>query len=228
MTFAGYLSKLRVSGIPTAMSTELMSTFSGSSTTGVGGTPAFVMEMNSTARQVWDRTLVPTFRIGSSVGSTISSTTVIDINYVFGRTTFNSTFAGGVVSVVGQYMPMAVAAGAHTYTLSQTADVLDDTDFTSTGFRSKNVGLFDVSLTLNSWEPLSTQFREILVASSTSARRGQPIVGEVNPGGSSLFARGWFVVENDSLSGDVSGLEEASISLQIDGNNEDDFRWSDQ
>lgn len=231
MSFPGYLTKLRVSGIPTAMSTELMSTFSGSSTTGVGGTPAFVMEMNSTARQVWDRTVVPTFRIASSVGSTIGSSEIIDINYVFGRVTFDTTYAGGVVSVVGSYMPLAVAAGAHTYTLAQTADVLDDTDFTSTGFRSKNMGLFDVSLTLNSWDPLSSQFSEILVASSTSARRGQPIVAEVTPGGlstSSITARGWFVVENDSLSGDVSGLEEASISLQVDGDNQDDFRWSDQ
>lgn len=221
MTFAGYLTKVRVSGIPTAMSTENLSTFGGSST-------APIYSMDSTLREVWDRKVTPTFRIGSSVGSTIASTAIVDINYVFGRVTLNSTVAGGVLNVVGTYMPMADAAGAHSYTLTQVMDVLDDTDFTSTGFRSKNLGLADVSLSLNTWEPLSTQFREFLVASSTSARRDTPLVAEVNPGGSTLFARGWFVVENDNLSGDVSGLEEASISLQIDGDTKDDFRWSDQ
>lgn len=221
MTFAGYLTKLRVSGIPTAMVSEDMSTSGGSST-------AAVYQINSTLRQVWDRKVVPTFRqTASSTGALISSTAIVDINYVFGKVTFNST-QGGTVNVTGTYMPMAIAAGAHTYTLAQTADILDDTDFTSTGFRSKNVGLFDVSLTLNSWEPLNNQFHEFLVASSTSVRLREPLVAEVNPGGSSLSARGWFVVENDSKSGDVSALEEKSISLQIDGDTQEAFRWSDQ
>jgi hypothetical protein len=203
------------------MISEDMSTAGGSST-------ASQYQINSTLRQVWDRKVVPTFRSGaSSTGSTISSTAIVDINYVFGKVTFNST-QGATVNVDGTYMPMAIAAGAHSYTLSQVADVLDDTDFTSTGFRSKNIGLFDVSLSLNSWEPLNNQFHEFLVASSTSARLREPLVAEVNPGGSTLFARGWFVVDNDSKSGDVSGLEEKSVSMQLDGDTQEAFRWSDQ
>lgn len=222
MTYAGYLTKLRVSGIPTAMTFQPMTVVAASSTAS-----QYTYQISSTLREVWSRSGTFSFRQASSTGSTISSTAIDDINYVFGKVTFSST-QGATVVVSGTYLPMAVAAGAHSYTLTQAVDVLDDTDFTSTGFRSKNLGLADVSLTLNSWEPLNNQFSEFLVASSTSTRHLQPLVAEVNPGGSTLYARGWFVVENDSKSGDVAGLEEKTISLQLDGNEYEAFRWSDQ
>jgi len=222
MSFAGYLTTLRASGIPTTMANEAMSPVGGSSTFSS-------YQIDSTTRRVWDRKVTFTFQQTSSTGSTIASTAIVDINYLYGKVTFNATQSTAIV-VTGTYMPMSAVAGAHSYTLNQVTDVLDDTDFSSTGFKSKRMGLHDISLSLNRWEPLDNTFTKMWLGSSTSstAVRLEPVVAEINPGGSTLTARGWFVVENDNKSGDVSGLEEASVSLQIDGNERSAFRWSDQ
>lgn len=51
-----------------------------------------------------------------------------------------------------------------------------------------------------------------------------PIMVEIRPGGSTTFlGRGWFVVENQELSGEIASLENQSVSLQGDSNGKATF-----
>jgi hypothetical protein len=213
---AGYLATLRLSGTPTATTANAM--------TALTGTISF--QITSTARRVWDRTVAPTF---AKTASTISSTDISSLDYLFGKVVFKSTHAGSV-TIDLTHLPMASIAGANNYNLTQTVDVLDDTTILSTGFRSKKMGLHTVSLSVGRWDTNDLDFSNYLIGSTVSPgiTAGTPIVVEVNPGGSSLTARGWFVIESESKSGDVGGLEAGDVSLQLDGDTIAAFKWSDQ
>lgn len=221
MALAGYLTKVRISGTPTVSTGSSLSTAGGTST-------APVWSIDSTVREIFDRSQAPAFFAG---GSTISSTAIRDINYLFGKVTFNSTtvIGNGVATIDVTYMPMTSVAGANSYSLTQTQDVLDDTDFTSTGFRSKHMGLADVNLTISRWDTNDIEFMHRLLGSSTgSTLTSKPLVAEVNPGGSTFTARGWFILGSESRGGDVASLEASDLTMEIDGNPASAFRWHDQ
>lgn len=217
MSFAGYLTKLRTSGTPVVSTGNAMSTTAGSN---------LIYQISSTVREIFDRTVVPVV-FSSAVDV---STGVADINYLFGKITFTSTVApgGGPITTDLTYMPMTSVAGGHTYTLTQAMDVLDDTDFSSTGFRSKVMGLADVTLTISRWDTNDQEFIDRLLGSTTSINVGDPLVAEVNPGGSTFTARGWFVLGTENRSGDVGGLEASDLSMELDGDVASAFRWHDQ
>lgn len=216
MSVAGYHTNIKVTGTPTASTGNAM-TLSGPST-------AQVATINSTTRDIWDRTLTPSFFAN---GSSVPSSAITSINYLFGKVTFNSTQAAPVTVDV-TYLPRSNVGGANSYTLTQSADMLDDTDFSSTGFRSRFPGLFDVSVSVARWDSLELDFVHRLMGQSTVDPIGTPVVVEVNPGGSSLFGRGYFIVEAENKSADVSAIESADLSFQIDGDPNAAFRWNDQ
>jgi len=218
---AGYLATVKRSGTPTLFSSEAMNTD--------GSTVANRFQIADGVKEIWDRTVVPTLRqAGSSVsgGTTISSTNIIKIDYLFGRVTFGTTLAPDV-RVAGTFMPVAKIIGAKEYTMAQVGDGLDNTEFDSTslGIRTRQVGLLDVNITIAKWEPVS-----IVLDSFNDLNAQRSVVIEIQPGGvssSGPIARGWFIPENASRSGDMASLEQGDLSFQLDGDARAAFSWSD-
>ena len=99
---------------------------------------------------------------------------------------------------------------ANTATMTFGAELLDDTDFTSTGFRSRIRGLKDYSFTLTAlWDATDAALpiiRSALFNDTTLDIR-------YLPDGAKGF-QGQVKVSDMSHSGDVGGLETVDITLQ--------------
>jgi hypothetical protein len=212
MGVAAYTATLLRTGTPTAFTDEAF-TPTGSTTV------ANEFQITDTTKNIFDRRSVPSFKEGAT-GSTISSTDVADINYLYGKVSFNSTHA--TVSASGTYMPTVSVAGAHTWNLTQTADILDDTDLDSTGFRSKVVGLREVSLSVQRWDTVDLDFYDEFIRSTVGY-----MVVEVAPTSTGPTCRGFYRVSEDSRSGDVGSLEQADTNFVITGTTQGAFAWSD-
>lgn len=98
-------------------------------------------------------------------------------------------------------------------TLNLAGDVLDDTDFTSTGFRSRVIGLRDWNISVPSWQDGSNTALSTIRSAWFNRTR---LTVRYLPDGSKGF-HGEVQVESYNLSGDVGSLESVDISLQADG-----------
>ena len=210
-----YLTTIKKSGTATVMSSEAM--------TSTGSTVANLYQVTNAVKRVFDRGA--SFTLYEDDGTTaggrqvISAAQISSIDYLFGTVTFSSTQAEPV-TISGQYMPMTAMAGANNYSLNLSRDVLDNTDFTSTGYRSKAIGLKDAQLTIGRFDDITDNtIYDDLIA-------GTPVVAEVRPGGTGDAGRGWFVLESESRAGDVASLETADISLQLDGSSLTSFSFN--
>lgn len=193
---ASYNTKVKISGVSTAMTSQAMTLVSGNT-----------YQINSTARRVWDPDGSFAF---TDLGSTIAASNVSSIDYLFGKVTF-ATSKTTVVLASGDYLPVADIIGAHSYTLNLNRAVLDDTDFTSTGWVARgSVGLLDAKVSLSRWEDLDVDYFDTI-------NDGVNVVLDIAPGGESLLARGFFKLESDNLSGDVTALEASELSFVLDG-----------
>ena len=211
---AGYLTSVKRSGTPTAFTNSVMTTAT---------TVANTHQLSSTVFRVWDRFAVaPTFASSSGGGSSISSTDVSSLDYLFGKAVFKSSHSSVYVAA-GTYLPLSNVAGAHTYSLSLGGDLLDNTDFTSTGYRSRQVGLRDVSVSITRYDTLELRWFNAIRESTGST----VVVIDITPGGSSLIGRGFFKVGSADLSGDVGSLEEQEISAELDASTRAAWSWSD-
>lgn len=215
MTLVGYKTRLLSAGTPTSFTDEPM-TLTASSIA--------EYQITDTNKQVWDRKQRPVVKSGAG-GSTVA---VDSVDFLFGVVQLQSTIATPVVDG-GIFYPTASVAGANSYTLALTKDILDDTDFDSTGWRSKQTGLRDANLSVTRWDKLDRYFFERLYgeSASTGATRNEPyhVVAEVQPGGEDLVYRGYYIVETHNNSGDVASLESVDISLQLDGDPEGAFSY---
>lgn len=212
MGLAGYRTVIKLTGTATAMTSESMTTD--------GSAVLRRYKIDTSSKQIWNRSASFTFIDGgASTGSTLTSTQITTIDYLFGRATL-STAPTGAVTVTGQYLPASNVAGAYSYSLTQTREMLDDTDYTSTGHRSRKPGLFDTNITVSRWDSVDLTYYNDLIGASA-------VVVEVRPGGSTTdVGRGYFLVESENHSGDVGGLESADISLQLDATSLTNFTWN--
>lgn len=189
--------------------------FTGEPMTATGATNEY--QIDDKAKSIWDRTA--TFTVYEDSVDVTSDVT--GFNYVLGKVVF-ATAKTGSISVDGSYLPRQAIAGANSYTLSHTGDLLDDTDFTSTGFRTRRYGLRDVSVSIERYYPLNKHFLD-------AVKNGEIVVISIQPGGtqggSTEYARGYFTAESAELAGDVSNLENESLSFQLDGDPDISFDW---
>jgi hypothetical protein len=205
MAIVGYNASVSVTGTPTGMTSEAMTTNS---------TVANTYRITSGTKNIWDRTASITFR-GS--GTTLAAS-LATVDYLFGKVVFSSTQAEPI-TVTGTYLPTAVAAGAHSFSLDLGRELLDNTDFTSTGLRSRLGGLQDASFSVTRWDSVDVTY-------VGNINTGTPVVVEVKPAGTTVnMARGWFIAETDNRSGDVGGLETAETSFQLDATTGESFSW---
>ena len=211
MSVPGYQISINKTGTPTASTGNAFSTHS---------TLANTYRISSTSRRIWDRTVTPSFR---SSNSAIPAGSVSNVDYLFGIVTFASTFAGPITGDI-TYLPLSAVAGANQFTLNLNRELLEDTDFTSTGWRSRNVGLQDATLSIESWTQLDNAFFDRITKSSVS----EVVVVEVqhDNGSPSRTSRGFFLTNTDNFGGAVAELETESLEFMLDGSTAADFSFS--
>ncbi|MEW5725090.1 MAG: hypothetical protein AB1896_18400 [Thermodesulfobacteriota bacterium] len=206
MSETGYKTTVKKSGTSTAFTDEPMSLVSGNT-----------YQITDAAKRVFDRSQVPTFKEALVA---IPSSDVVSVDYLNGKVTF-ATPKTGTVYVTGKYMPLAAIGGGHSYSLSVSREILDDTDYVQANVsasRHRTSGLLDVAVTIGRLENLANDFFDLIEG-------GQAVVIEIDRGGSGDKAKGWFVLESIANAGEVATLETGDLSFQLDGDSRADFSW---
>jgi hypothetical protein len=198
--FAGYLADIERPGTPTSMTDEATSLVSGKT-----------YQIDDATRRVLDRSAAVTVEDNSTP---VAASNIESIDYLFGRVTFVGGYTVvGSVTISGDYLPRTVMARANTYTLTMTAEAIDETDFqTAQGNSGRRVftpGLRTMSLELGGIFDANEN------AKSDLAARNELIVSIDPVGDGSSIARGFFKIVNTGQAGAVGALEEETINLNL-------------
>ena len=203
---AAYNTTIKVSGTPVAFLDE--------PTTLVAGT---AYQIDDPIKRVWDRKGVT---IVEDSGTLLDSSEYT-INYLIGVVVLENA-PSGPVTVTGMYVPVMSVAGANQYSLDVTGDILDASNFSDAqgngGFRSKEYGLTDVSVTISRFDNFNNRFK-------TALENRENMLIEVKPGNSTEFAKGWFILETAGSQGEFNALEMESLTFQLDGDLNSSFMW---
>jgi len=197
--FAGYVAKIKKSGSTTAFTGEAMSLVSGKT-----------YKITDATKNVWDRTVTPTI-YDNAVDHTAD---VLSIDFLFGRVTFKSAYTPtGPITADGSYFPMTQVAKAQEFTLTQTTNPIDTTDFETaqgnSGNRAFEYGLQTVALDLSGVYATGNGYLAALQA------RGELVI-DINPDGSELsVARGFFKPMSQGQSGNVGALEKETNKFEL-------------
>lgn len=210
--FAGYVVKLQKSDTPVALTDEPMSQVGASLT----------YQITDAAKQVLNIGAAITIEDNSVV---VDAEDIESINYLTGEVTFVvGTTVTGPVTISGEYIPLVEIAGARTFTLTQTANPIDDTDIPTArangGFRTfDRGGLKTVSLEIGGVYKAVNAFRQALIDR-------EEIVVSINPDNSDLsVARGLFKYTSEGQSGDVGALEEETLMLRLSVPQDEEYIW---
>ncbi len=211
--FAGYLVDIKIAGTPTVTTGESCSLETGK-----------IYQIDDSAKQIWDRSATVTV-YDNGVDQTSE---VVSIDYLFGRVTFDAAYTvTGPVTVDVTYLPTTAVAGYRTFTLTQTANAVNNTDIpaaqANSGHNTFEYGLKTVNLNLSGVFKSSNAFRAALIARSE-------LIIEINPDGNNeSVARGFFKYTNQGQSGNVGDLEEETITLTLNVPDvallEESFKW---
>lgn len=176
---------------------------------------------------------VATITTAAGAGATLTATataaasalvdTVEEVDYLFGIITLSGVHTTGETARASYtYQPLVEEARAMSFTLSMTAETIDESNFkdvrptSNDGHRILRQGLRTVSLDLTGIYTLQapvatspTDYPRILAARDE-------IVVEVNPDGNGLSrARGYFRLNNQAQSGEVGALEEETLTFNL-------------
>lgn len=201
--FAGYVAKLMSSGTSTALTTEPMSVVSGKT-----------YKITDATKNVIDYTKAFTIKDNGVAVDHTDPAVVESLNLLFGRVTFASAYTPtGPITITGFYLPMTEIAKGSSFTLTQTVEPLDKTDFptarANNGYRVFDPGLRTVTLEIGGFYASSSAFWEVLESRES-------FVVEINPDGSNLSrARGVFKLVTRNQSGDVGALEEETRNFGL-------------
>jgi len=198
--FAGYIVTLAKGGTPVAMTAEPMVLVSGKT-----------YIITATTKQFIDvNTVTNVFVTAVNQNANVES-----INFVTGEVTFISSYTpGGAVTITGAYIPTTAIAKSRTFTLTQTTDVIDNTDIPTAksngGYRTYQPdGLKTVNLEIGGVYAVANGF--------LAALQGRiPTYILINPDNTSAsVAKGLFKFSAQGQSGDVGALEEETLSLRL-------------
>ena len=198
--FAGYLAELKGPGTSTAMTDQATALVSGKT-----------YQIVDVTRRVIDRAVAITVEDNSTP---VSAANIESIDYLFGRVTFVSGYTvNGAVTITGNYIPLVVLGRGNTYTLTMTAEEIDETDFQTAqangGHRVFLPGLRTVNLEVGGIFSASQNAKADLVA------RNELII-DIDPvGDGSTLARGFFKYSTVGQSGAVGALEEETLNFTL-------------
>lgn len=212
--FAGYNVSIKKQGTATAMSAEAMSLVSGKT-----------YQIDDTAKRIWDRTNITILDNAIAV----ADADILNIDFLFGKVTFTAGYTPTTpITVTGDYFPTAQVGKGQSYTLNQTVDSIETTDFDTaqgnSGRRTFKYGLKNADLELQGVFDATNAFIASLEARSE-------LILEVDPVGDGLTrARGFYRITSQNQSGDVGALEEETVtfSLAVPDNTPDaefPFKW---
>ena len=197
--FAGYVATVKKQGTSTAMTAEACTLEAGK-----------IYQIDATTKRIFDRTAAFVFKDGA-----VDKNAEIEwVDPLFGRFKFLDSYTvTGAVTVDGFFFPTVALGRARSFTLTQTAEAVDDTDFAiaqaNSGHRTFIPGLRQAGLDLSSIYDIASGFRAALIARDE-------LVVEINPDGNDKsFMRGFFKFSTEGQSGDVGALEEESINLVL-------------
>jgi len=175
--FAGYVADIMKFGTPTSFTDESMTLVPGTTET---------YQIDDPTREVWDRTVATTF---DDTATLIPAANIVSVDYLFGRVTLTAP-AAGAVTCSGEFIAREIIGRANTYSLTMTAEAIDETDF-ATAQGNTGTRVF------------------------TPASRNEVII-EIDPAGDGLaVCRGFFKYATVAQSGAVGALEEETINLQL-------------
>lgn len=208
---AGYVADIKRAGTPTVVTGEAFTLVSGKT-----------YQINNTAKRVWDRTATITV----SDGVTDVTDEVETYDYLFGKVTFLSSYT--ILSSITAdltYLPLAAFGKGQSFTLTQTADALDQTTYINAqangGYMVNAPGLRTVTLDIDGIYDVSEDNIGDL------QDRGEYVI-EVNPDGGNLsLCRGFFYLMSVNESGDVGANEVESLSFALSSPSADftPFAW---
>jgi hypothetical protein len=186
---AGLETVIKISGAATTMTAEATTTSDNQS-----------YQVSNAIKQVFDRDTPPT--VNDDGSPTAEAYTV---NYLNGTIAFDSVDAGrGPITVDGKYLPMTVAAYAHSMSDNETCSMLDKTPFGATRIKRK-AGLLAKSGTLNQFNVTDSTYVTALLS-------GNPIVLEDRETSLSEPNRAWALLNSTQLAAAVSGMQDMIIA----------------
>lgn len=209
----GYQTCILKQGTSTAATDELMEEVS-----------AQVWKISDATKNIWDpSSTVTVVSDGEDVTNKIES-----IDYLFGTITFDGTLADPIEDTVVSvnYFPTAVLGRFNSFTLNQSVDAVDDSDFQTLkangGFRLNKQGLRTVTLDASGIFDAASDFRQQLVDRES-------FILEIQADNAGLSkARGFFRIGTAAQSGAVGDNEEESITfnLNVPSSDYSPFNWS--
>ncbi len=200
--FAGYVATIKQQDVATTMTVEAMTLVSGKT-----------FQIDDVAKRIWDRTGSVTPFVFFDV-AVDRNAEVLNVDYLFGRVTFKSSFTViEPVTVTGTFFTTKTLGKAQSFTLTQTADAVETSDFGTVqgngGFRTFDPGLRTVAVDLQGVYLLANAFAVDLIA------RNEFII-ELNPDGNNeSLCRGIYNLATHGQSGDVGALEEETVSFAL-------------
>ncbi len=201
MPKAGYTCLIRRSSIGSATTSELMQVDTGNT-----------YRITSSARRAIDPEVAWHLKDGAAC---VAWSNVAGIDLAFGRVTLGAP-ATGTLTFNGNFLPMTTSAEiiteAKSFTLTESADVLDETVFTSTSrMMKKTYGLQDATISVDLFVNATDMPRLATLSANTGL-----VLMEINSGVSALF-RGYGKINSLERSATVDGLVEATINVTLDG-----------
>jgi len=200
--YPGFKTTLKKQGTSTTMTDEASTLVSGKT-----------YQINATTKRIWDRTA--SFVIKD--GGVDHTSDVESIDFLFGTVTFKSAYSvTGAVTISGKYYTTSAIGKAQSYTLTQTAEAIDTTDFataqSNSGLRTHTPGLRTVSIEVPSVFNASDDWHTQLL------NRNELII-EINPDGlgasAGSLARGFFRLGSDRQQGNVGALEQETLNFTL-------------
>lgn len=199
--FAGYLAEIKKPGTPTTFTAESMTLVAG-----------LTYQIDDATREVWDRTEATMDILDNAV--TVAAADIESIDYLFGRVTFVTGYTPTTpITCTGEYFPMTVIGRGNTYSLSMTAESIDETDFqtaqANSGNRIFSPGLRTVALEIGGIYDSTENSKADLTARTE-------LIIDIDPAGDgSAIARGFFKLATTSQAGAVGALEEETLNFTL-------------
>lgn len=197
--FAGYIVNLKKSGTPTVMTGEAMTLVSGK-----------IYQVTATAKQI----ISTAHAVVVKDNAVDHNADVISIDYLTGTIEFDAGYTvTGPVTIDAYYLPTSAIAGAKSFSLTQSAETIDETDIplakANGGWQIFSQGLKTASMEISGIYKTSNAFLAALISRAS-------IIVEINPDNNNLsICRGIFKYSGQGLAGDVGALEEETINLRL-------------
>lgn len=201
--YPGYVCTIKKPGTSTVMTTEAMTLVSGKT-----------YQITAASKRIINRAVAVTV-FDNAVDHTAD---VESIDWLDGKVTFKAAYTVTTpVTITGEYYPTVNVGKFTSYTLTQTADAIKNSDMPTLqgngGFDTFIPGLKTVSVDLPSVFDAADDWHTELVT------RAEYIL-EINPDGvgygvNASVARGFFRLMTDRQSGAVGALEEETITFSL-------------